>query len=121
MRVRSTLTPPWIASTWPSSELPAPNAMTGTPCRPQSLTISATSAVVFGKDHGVGRRDVVRRFVLAVLLEYRGAGGDPVAEFSLQRGQQAGGKRFAQWLRGVHGRRWTRINRIYKIDWMFLI
>ena len=61
----------------------------------------------FGIDDGVGRRDVVRRFVLAMLLEYRGAGGDPVAEFSLQRGQQGGGERFAQWLRGVHGRRWT--------------
>jgi hypothetical protein len=38
-------TPPAGALTWPSSEVPVPNAITGTPCLAQTRTTSWMSAV----------------------------------------------------------------------------
>ncbi len=58
MRERSTVTPPRMAETLPSSEVPAPNGMTGTPCSAQSRTIAATSSVEVGNTTASG--DCVR-------------------------------------------------------------
>ena len=49
MRDRSMQTPPWGALTWPSSEVPVPNGITGTRCSAQMRTISATSSVESAK------------------------------------------------------------------------
>ena len=49
MRDVSTEMPPPGALTWPSSDEPAPKAMTGTRCSAQARTISCTSSVVSGK------------------------------------------------------------------------
>ena len=43
--VRSSETPPATAATWPSSEVPAPNATTGTRCSAQTSTTRPTSSV----------------------------------------------------------------------------
>src|ERR671918_768705 len=48
-------TPPTVARTWPSSELPAPNGITGRPSREQTARAAATSAVVRGKITQSGR------------------------------------------------------------------
>ena len=45
MSRRSIQTPPAGALTWPSSEVPVPNAITGTPCLAQIRTTSWISAV----------------------------------------------------------------------------
>ena len=44
----STLTPPRVAITCPSTDEPAPNGITGTPWRAQIPTIAATSSVERG-------------------------------------------------------------------------
>jgi hypothetical protein len=49
MRVTSIETPPLMAFTWPSSELPMPNGTTGIRSSAHSFTIADTSAVVVGK------------------------------------------------------------------------
>ena len=46
MPLTSMQTPPFSAATWPSSEVPVPKAMTGTPCAAQAATASLTSAVL---------------------------------------------------------------------------
>ena len=45
---RSTDTPPANAATWPSSEVPTPNAITGNRCPAQMATMALTSSVVRG-------------------------------------------------------------------------
>jgi len=45
MREMSMEIPPNGALTWPSNDVPAPNGITGTPCRAQRATIALTSAV----------------------------------------------------------------------------
>ena len=47
--VRSTQTPPASAFTWPSSDVPAPNGTSGTPCARQAFTIATTSSVERGQ------------------------------------------------------------------------
>jgi len=49
MRPVSMHTPPSRAQTPPSSEVPAPNGITGTAARPQAATMRATSSVDSGK------------------------------------------------------------------------
>ena len=46
--------PPRGALTWPSSEVPVPNAITGTRCAAHSRTTSCTSSVVCGKTTASG-------------------------------------------------------------------
>ena len=58
--VRSSETPPWTGSTWPSSELPAPNGITGTPCSEQMRRIAATSSVLCAKATASGSRGAKR-------------------------------------------------------------
>jgi len=48
MRERSTVTPPSSAATCPSSDEPAPYAMTGASCSAQARTIALTSSVLSG-------------------------------------------------------------------------
>ena len=72
--------PPNGALTWPSSEVPAPKAMTGTPEAAQSVTMSLISAVDLRPHHRVGRQPGVHRLAAAVLLAHRLAGATRVAE-----------------------------------------
>ncbi len=46
---RSIVMPPRMALTWPSSDVPAPNGMTGSRCTALIFTMAATSSVVRGK------------------------------------------------------------------------
>ncbi len=48
MSRKSRQMPPRGALTWPSSEVPVPNAITGTRCAAHSRTISCTSSVACG-------------------------------------------------------------------------
>ena len=48
MREKSTTTPPFTASPWPSSEVPAPQPTIGQPCSAQIFTSACTSARVSG-------------------------------------------------------------------------
>ena len=54
MRVRSMLTPPRTALTWPSIELPMPNGIIGTRCSAQAATTAATSSVDSGNTTASG-------------------------------------------------------------------
>ena len=56
MPERSMVTPPCNASICPSSEVPVPKAITGTPWRAQVATISATSSVDRAKATASGAR-----------------------------------------------------------------
>ena len=49
MRIRSITSPPWIASACPSSEVPAPQPITGTPLSLHTFSTRETSAVFSGK------------------------------------------------------------------------
>ncbi len=55
--VRSMLTPPCRAPTWPSSEVPAPNGITGTAAAAQAATTAATSSVDSAKKTASGGAD----------------------------------------------------------------
>mmetsp|Transcript_9743 Transcript_9743/g.22986 ORF Transcript_9743/g.22986 Transcript_9743/m.22986 type:complete len:303 (+) Transcript_9743:650-1558(+) len=55
--VRSRLTPPSIAFTWPSRLVPAPNGTTGRPCSAQILTAVTTSSVELQKTTASGAID----------------------------------------------------------------
>ncbi len=48
MRPMSIETPPSIAATWPSSEVPTPNGITGEPCLRARRMMAATSSVFSG-------------------------------------------------------------------------
>ena len=48
--------PPWIAATWPSSEVPVPKGTTGAPCWAASRMMAATSAVDWAKATASGGR-----------------------------------------------------------------
>ena len=54
MSRKSTDTPPSGALTWPSSEVPTPNGMIGTPFAAQMRTICCTSAVFCGNTTASG-------------------------------------------------------------------
>jgi len=54
MRDRSTEIPPCSACSWPSSEVPVPKAMTGTPWAAHIRTICDTSSVVCGNTTASG-------------------------------------------------------------------
>ena len=47
-------TPPLVASTWPSTEVPTPNGIIGTRWRAQALTIATTSSVEWGNTTASG-------------------------------------------------------------------
>ena len=77
-------TPPYGALTWPSSEVPAPNGITGTLCCAQMRTMAA-------RPRSLRKHHRVRRLVLdpgqgiAMLLAHRLRGDEPVAERGGQR------------------------------------
>src|SRR5690606_21501231 len=54
IRDRSTVTPPWVARACPSTDVPVPHGITGTPAFPQALTIAATSSAVSGQTTASG-------------------------------------------------------------------
>ena len=54
MSRKSIDTPPSGALTWPSSEVPVPNGITGTRCAAQMRTISCTSSVLCGNTTASG-------------------------------------------------------------------
>ena len=80
MRERSSDTPPNGALTWPSSEVPVPNGMTGTRAAAQSFTDLDHLRGGLGEQHRVGRlrRDPGQR--VGVLLAERRAGREALAE-----------------------------------------
>ena len=80
MRDRSSEMPCRTGFTWPSRLVPAPKAVTGTPCWWQSATSRLTSSVVSAKATASG--SVRRRLVLAaaVLLPHRLRRGQAFAE-----------------------------------------
>ena len=88
MSRKSIETPPYGALIWPSSEVPVPNAITGTRCWAQMRTICCTSACRL-REH-----DRVRRLVrdprggVGVLLAHRRRRDDAVAERRRQRGDR---------------------------------
>ena len=73
MRDISMQIPPCGALTWPSSEVPAPYAMTGTRSSVHVRTISLTSAVLSGQTTASGGKPCVDSLASAVLLAHRGA------------------------------------------------
>ena len=88
MRVRSIDTPPRIALTCPSSELPMPNGIIGTPCRGAGRDHPADLGRAFGKHHRIGRGRGMPRLAMAVMFADRGRGGDAVAGHGAQVGNQ---------------------------------
>ena len=84
----STQTPPLIAATWPSSEVPAPKAITGELYSAQSFTIADDFLGAARKDDGIRRMRLVIGFVFAVLGANRRRGRHSVAEKLAQRGEQ---------------------------------
>src|SRR5262245_39037563 len=54
MSRKSIETPPWGALTWPSSEVPVPNGITGTRWAAQMRTVSCTSSVLCGNTTASG-------------------------------------------------------------------
>ena len=58
-------TPPSGALIWPSSEVPVPNAITGTRCAAQIRTICCTSSVVCGNTTASGGSLATQVVVLA--------------------------------------------------------
>ena len=80
MPVRSMEIPPRTAATWPSSEVPAPNAITGTPCAAQQAD---DAAYILGRGrerHRIGQVQRMVALAAAVLLAQGCRGAEPVAE-----------------------------------------
>ena len=80
MSRKSIETPPCGALTWPSSEVPVPNGITGTLWRAQIRTASCTSAVSCGNTTASGGWFSIQVSGVAVLLAHRARGHEPVAE-----------------------------------------
>ena len=85
MPVRSSATPPWTGSTWPSSELPAPNGITGTPCSEQVAQDRGDLLGRVRERDGVGLARGEARLVAAVQPEDRGRRREALAEQVAQR------------------------------------
>ena len=89
MPVRSSARPPSTGSTWPSSELPAPHGITGTPCSEQVAQDRRDLLGGVRERDGVGLARGEARLVAAVQAEDRGRGGEALAE---QLAQRRGGR-----------------------------
>ena len=83
------LRPPNGALTWPSSELPVPNATMGASWRAQRFTASTTSSTGLREQHRVGRGVRYPGRGVAVLLAQRLRRNDTVSEM----GGEIGGER----------------------------
>ena len=86
MSRKSIDTPPNGALTWPSSEVPVPNGMTGTRCAGADAHDLLHVLGRLRKDHRVGRLVLDPGDGVAVLLAHRLRGHQPVAE---ARGERA--------------------------------
>ena len=89
MSRKSIETPPCGALTWPSSEVPVPNGMTGTPVRGADAHDLLHVLGRLRKDHRVRRLVLDPGDGVAVLLAHRLRGHEPVAEFGGERGDGA--------------------------------
>ena len=92
--------PPPGALTWPSSEVPTPNGMTGTRCSAQTRTISCTSSVVSGQTTASGAcaGNVAGR--VRMLVADRLAGLQALAEALLQDAERGGNAGLVAFHRG---------------------
>ena len=105
MREKSMHTPPYSAATWPSSDVPTPNAITGTRAARHSRTIAATSSFVSGNTTTSGSALSAMPFAVAVLLAHRRrrrprASPNVAGEAVDHGGDVGGGRRVAM---GVEG------------------
>ncbi len=87
MRVRSSESPPCTAETWPSSEVPAPKGMTGSPCAARSDD-GGDFLRRLREGDGIGHRDRMPGLVAAMRLADRLGHGEAVAEQRAEFGQR---------------------------------